>query len=371
MMKKICILQNGMYFGGTDVFVLNLVRGLIRDGYEVLVILSLDEDKVTPKERELLELGARIVKTSALEEVKSKINHLRKLYRILKEEKPDVFQTNIDLFNGPNLLVSWLAKVPIRECHSHNSQQDRELSQGRTFAIRIYQRIMRWMCWKFSNRRCGCSNDAMNFLFGNKWKNEKHSRIIHNGIVLLKFQPQKNILEKRKELDLKKRYNICTVGRISYQKNPLFIVDVLNELFKIRNDCDFLWIGSGDLESQVHERISKYGISDRIHFLGNRDDVFAILPSMDVFFLPSNFEGLGIVLIEAQAAGLPCVASNVVPKEANCGSIMYISLDEQVAVWAKKLSDVLDKKIELNVNQEKIDKYSIENMVKEMEEVFE
>ena len=125
------------------------------------------------------------------------------------------------------------------------------------------------------------------------------------------------------------------------------------------------------MESQVHERISKYGISDRIHFLGNRDDVFAILPSMDVFFLPSNFEGLGIVLIEAQAAGLPCVASNVVPKEANCGSIMYISLDEQVAVWAKKLSDVLDKKIELNVNQEKIDKYSIENMVKEMEEVFE
>lgn len=371
-MKKVCILQNGMYYGGTDVFVLNLVKGLVKDNYQVIVILSVDNSIVTPRETELAEVGAVIKKTEGLNKgIKYKIKHLKKLYRLLKEEKPDVFQSNIDLFNGPNMLIAWLAKVPIRECHSHNSQQDRELSEGRTLAVRIYQRIMREMCWKFSNRRCGCSGIAMDFLFGEKWKNDEHSKVVHNGIDFSGYQKLLNVEKKRSEMGLKRQYNICTVGRISYQKNPLFIVDVMNQLFKTRDDCDFVWVGSGDMEEQVRERISEYGISDRMHLLGNREDVPEVLRSMDLFFLPSYFEGLGIVLIEAQAAELPCITATTIPVESNCGSLLYISLEKPITVWAQAISDVLDKKIKLKVDQEKLNKYSIDCMVKEMEEVFE
>lgn len=371
-MKKVCILQNGMYYGGTDVFVLNLVKGLVRDNYQVMVILSVDNSIVTPRETELADAGAVVKKTEGLNKgIIYKIKHLIKLYSLLKKERPDVFQSNIDLFNGPNMLVAWLACIPIRECHSHNSQQGRELDQGRTLAVRIYQKMMRWMCWKFSNRRCGCSGIAMDFLYGEKWKSDKYSRVIHNGIDFSDYLKDLDLEKKKRELDLKRKYNICTVGRMSYQKNPLFIVDVMNALFELRNDCDFIWIGSGDMEQEVRNRIDKFGIAERMHLLGNRHDVPELLRSMDMFFLPSYFEGLAIVLIEAQAADLPCVTTTTTTPESNCGSLLYIPLEESVAVWAQKISDVLDGKIELKADPKKLNKYSIECMVKEMEEVFE
>lgn len=370
-MKKICILQNSLSFGGTDTFVINLCHGLVTDGYDVTVVLSMDKDAPGPRLYELQETGAHIVWTYALKNTKAQIRHLALLYRELKTGKYDVFQTNIDLFNGPNMFISWLAGVPVRECHSHNSQQGKELQVGRKLSVRLYQSIMRWLCWTFSNRRGGCSGIAMDFLFGDKWKKDSYSKVIHNGIDFYEYQKPINTIEKKKTLGLSKKYNICTVGRISYQKNPLFIVDVMNELFKLREDCDFVWVGTGDMEDQVHDRIDTYGISDRMHLLGSRSDVSEILRSVDMFFLPSFFEGLAIVLIEAQAAGLPCVTATTTPPESNCGSLLYLPLEESASFWAEKLSNVLDGEIELNVDPIKLDEYSIDHMVQEMEDLFE
>lgn len=369
-MKKVCILQNSLSHGGTDTFVINLCKGLINDGYAVTVVLSMNQNDAKPRLNDLQATGARIVMTCAPKGIKSKLKHLRLLYKELKNGKYDIFQANIDLFNGPNMLVSRLAGVPVRECHSHNSQQGRELQTGKKLSVRLYQSIMRCLCRNCSNRRGGCSEQAMDFLFGRKWKNDIHSKVIHNGIDFSAYLKAFDFDDKKKALGLQKKYNICTVGRISFQKNPLFIVDVLNELFKIRDDCDFVWVGSGDMEQQVREKIDKYGISDRIHLVGNRDDVPEILRCMDAFFLPSNFEGLGIVLIEAQAAGLPCITSTTTPAEANCGSAQYISLEEPPRYWAQKLCDILDKKTVLKVDRKKLEKYSIDYMVREMEDLF-
>ncbi|MBO5525551.1 MAG: glycosyltransferase [Clostridia bacterium] len=372
-MKKICILQNDIAFGGTDTFVINLSQGLIKDGYDVTVVLSAGEKCYSEERKQELEAtGVKIIKTCALNDgLKAKLNHLKLLYKELKNGKYDVFQTNIDLFNGPNLFVAWLAGVPIRACHSHNSQQGKELQVGRTLSVRLYQSIMRWLCWTFSNRRGGCSEIAMDFLFNEKWKNDKHSKVVHNGIDFSNYQRTFDFEEKKTKLGLRKKYNICTVGRISFQKNPFFIVDVMNELFSIRDDCDFVWVGTGDMEEQVHDRIDTYGINDRMHLLGSRSDVPEILRSMDIFFLPSLFEGLAIVLIEAQAAGLPCVTATTTTPESNCGSLLYLPLEESASFWAEKLSDVLDGKIELKVDPIKLDEYSIDHMVKEMEDLFE
>lgn len=322
-MKKICVLQNGLTYGGTDTFVLNLINNIDHDRYSITLLLSGDKSNIK-RENEVSKY-VKIKCTCSLDGFLNKIKHFVKLYKILKKEKYDAFQSNIDLFNGLNMFVAWLAGVPIRECHSHNSQHDKELTCGRSVAVRIYQKVMRWMCWNFSNRRCGCSAIAMDFLFENKWRNDKNSRIVHNGIDFSQYCKSLNTMKKKEELGLKKHYNICTVGRISYQKNPLFIVDVMDELFKIRDDCDFVWVGTGEMKNEVNKKINKYGISDRIHFLENRNDVSEILRSMEIFFLPSYFEGLAIVLIEAQAAGLPCVTSTTTTQESNCGSLLYVS----------------------------------------------
>ena len=370
-MKKICILQNSMTVGGTDTFVINLCKGLVKDGYDVTVVLSIDKEKAGPRLNDLKATGVRLAWTCSPNNIKSKLKHLVLLYKELKRGKYDAFQTNIDLFNGPNMLVSWLARVPIRVCHSHNAQQGKELKEGKTLSVRIYQKLMRWLCWTFSNRRCGCSKQAMDFLFEKRWVNDENSRVIPNGIDLSSYQKEFDKDKKKKELNLTNTYNICTVGRISFQKNPQFLLEVFYELSKIRADADLLWCGTGELEKDIKEQIINLNLIERVHLLGARNDVNKILGCSDMFLLPSRFEGLGIVLIEAQAAGLSCVMSDVVPSEVDCGLCLPISLEQSAKYWAEKISQVLDKSIDFNLNKEKLNSYSIDNMVKEMEKVLE
>lgn len=369
-MKKICILQNSMTYGGTDTFVINLCKGLVRDNYEVTVVLSVNKEQILPREDDLIETGAKIVKTCALNSVKSKLKHLKLLFKELKKEKYDAFQSNIDLFNGPQMLVAWLAGVPVRECHSHNSQQGRELSQGRTVPIRFYQGVMRWLCWTFSNRRCGCSEIAMDFLFKKRWKNDLHSKVVYNGIDFSAYSNYLDLQVKKKELGISKRWNVCTVGRMTYQKNSFFIVEIMKSLLNIRKDCDFIWVGTGELKDEIQNKIEEYGIEDNVHLLGVREDVPDILRSCDIFLLPSIFEGLAIVLIEAQAAGLQCVVSNTTAVESNCGGCLYLPLEESADYWANKICEILDGKIKVNVKNDILNNFSVDHMVNEMEEIL-
>lgn len=371
-MKKICILQNDIAFGGTDTFVINLSRGLVADGYDVTVVLSCGE-KFFSEERadELKNTGAKIVKTCSLNNgIKGKLKHLKLLYKELKRGKYDVFQTNIDLFNGPNLFVAWLAGVPVRVCHSHNSQQGRELSEGKTFRVRIYQKVMKWLCWTFSNRRCGCSGIAMDFLFQKKWKKDKNSRVVHNGIDLNKFKLIQDKDQLKNKLGFHNKYNIVTVGRISYQKNPEFLLDCFYELTKIRDDVDLIWCGTGELENDIRKRIDKYAIGERVHLLGARKDIPDMLCASDLFFLPSRFEGLAIVLIEAQAAGLNCLVSDTVPKMADCGGCQFLSIYEEPKVWAEHLVSLIDRHENNTIDDDMLHNFTVEHMVEQMESLF-
>lgn len=371
MKKKVCILQNGLAHGGTDTFVVNLCREINKEIYEVIVVNPCNKPEHLVREPEVLATGAKIIHTSPLSGGKSMIKHFWMLYQILKKGKFDVFQTNIDLFNGPNLFIAWLARVPIRCCHSHNTMQQKSIVLGMTLSIRIYQALMKWMCWTFSNRRCGCSEDAMKFLYeGKNWHQNKYPSIIYNGIDLERFREEVNIVAKKRELGLTAKYHIITVGRIIPQKNPLFIVESYSELCKMRNDIDFIWVGVGNLEEECKKLLESNRILDKVHFLGVRSDVNEILHCCNLFYLPSSFEGLGIVLIEAQAAGLTCLASDVVPSEANCGAVHYLSLNAGMKVWASTMSDIIDGKYSLKTDENKINLFSIKYMAEQMTQVF-
>lgn len=372
MKKKICILQNGLARGGTDTFVVNLCKGLNPDIYDIIVINPSNKPESIIHEPEIQALGVRVIHTSPLYlGIKSKIKHLYMLFQILKKEKVDIFQTNIDLFNGPQLFIAWIARVPIRCCHSHNSMQQRALVEGKNWKIILYQYLMRWMCWTFSNRRTGCSESAMDFLFRKrKWQQQKYPSIINNGIDINLFRKPIDIDNKRNELNLKAKYHIITIGHIIPQKNPIFIADVFSQLSKQRSDVDLIWIGSGEKKSVCEQIFKKNNCLSRVHFLDTRSDINEILQCCDLFFFPSAFEGLGIVVIEAQASGLQCLVSDKIPQESNCGAVMYMSLEEPLNKWVQTLTDMLDKKITMSTKEESIQKFSIEHMVKQMEEVF-
>ena len=230
---------------------------------------------------------------------------------------------------------------------------------------------MRWLCWTFSNRRGGCSELALDFLFEGNWKKDSKAKVIHNGIDFQEYQKEFIVEEKKAELGLHNKFNISTVGRISFQKNPEFLLDVFNEICKEREDIDLVWCGKGEEEEHICLKTQEYGLESRVHLLGARSDIPEILRCTDLFFLPSRFEGLGIVLVEAQAANLPCVMSDVIPKAVDCGLCLSLSLDLEKKMWAKEMTKILDKGTDMHLDIGKLNEYSIEHMVKEMEDLFE
>ncbi len=133
------------------------------------------------------------------------------------------------------------------------------------------------------------------------------------------------------------------------QKSPIFTVECMTGLFKIRNDVDFIWIGTGQMKEEVEQRIESLDQADRFHLFGSRDDVSEILHCCNLFLLPSNFEGLGIVLIEAQASGLPCI----------------------IKYWVDEVCALLDNHTDLKVSESMIQCFSVSNMVQQMTKVFE
>ena len=370
MKKKICILQNGLAWGGTDTFVLNLCRGIDKEKYDITVV-NPSSIKIQ-KEDELKRLGITVIHTHPLEGFKGRCKHFYKLYKILRNGKYDIFQTNIDLFNGPNLLIAWMVRIPIRVCHSHNSLQGKELREGRSWPVRIYQSLTRWMCWNFSNRRVGCSEEANNFLFkGKNWKDANFPTVIFNGIELSKFRVPFDKAKFKTDNGVLAQQNIITIGHLVSQKNPLFIAQLFADFCKINVDCNLIWVGDGHLKGKVLEILKSNRIENRVLFLSNRNDIPQLLQISDVFILPSNFEGLGIVAIEAQAAGLPVLLSDKVPGLADCGNASFLPIDKGTVIWIEKIEESLTNTIRHGVSTEKLNRFGIENMVNQMTQLFE
>ncbi len=363
-MKKLFIMSHGLSGNGIDSFVTNIVKGFDKNKYDVSVILALDEAASQLREAEVLETGAKVYRTCDLGSTKRILIHTRKLYRILKENKPDIFHANMDLLNGLNMLAAWCAGVPVRVCHSHVSASQYELKKGRHIAVGVYRFIMRWLCKVFSNRRCGCSAAAMDYLFGPNWMKMRNACIVNNGVDTHKFSACHKSFRSCK-------HKIVTVGRLAESKNPFFALDVIEQLFQMRTDFEYIWVGSGELDKDIQSAIIEKGLQDCIHLLGARSDVEKILPQCDIFFLPSLFEGFGIVFIEAQAAGLPCLTSDKVPRTADCGGCVFLSLDEPASDWAQALCDMLDGKFSYAIDPKRLEKYDTSYTIRQLDALYE
>lgn len=166
--------------------------------------------------------------------------------------------------------------------------------------------------------------------------------VIRNGIDLDRFR---NVAvskeEKRRQLGIPEdAYVIGQVGRFTYQKNPEFTVMLFNELVKKNKNARLLLIGRGQEEARLRNQIRELGLEDKARMLVSRDDIPELLKALDVFILPSRFEGFGIVLVEAQAAGIPCVVSDNVPKQVYLSkAVNCLSLDDPAEKWVNVLLD--------------------------------
>lgn len=199
----------------------------------------------------------------------------------------------------------------------------------------LFQRIMHAVnrqVQKFMNiTRLTNSELSARFFFGNK-----PAKMIYNAIDTTRFAFNENVRNKiRKDFDVENKHVYGFAGRIAYQKNPLFLIEVFSEIKKIDAEAAFLVCGDGDLIEETKKKAANLGID--VIFVGPVSNVQDFYQAMDVFILPSRFEGLGIVLIEAQCSGLPCVASaDVIPLDAKVTELVeFVKLADNSDEWAR------------------------------------
>lgn len=203
----------------------------------------------------------------------------------------------------------------------------------------------------------------------NEMFNINNTAVIRNGVDFNKFRNiEKTKEEIRKELNIPSdAYVIGQVGRFAYQKNPEFTVEIFSELLKKSPNSYLLLIGRGKQEEDLRKQIKTLGIENNVQLLINRDDIPSLLKSMDVFIFPSRFEGLGIVLIEAQVSGLPCVTSDNIPEEAyQTKNITRLSLNLSKDEWINALLNPVGN----IVTYGDINNYDMSKEIKKLEKLY-
>ena len=245
-----------------------------------------------------------------------------------------------DLSDIGFLKLSRKYNIPVRICHSHNSGSDRSIIS------KIFHLYNRYHIMQYATDFWACSIDAAKWLFPRDLVKSNQITIVHNAIEADKFQYNPVVRQKmRQKLGIDNKFVIGHVGRFQLQKNHDYLIDIFQAVHLINKNSVLILIGDsglydsgGGLRKKIEKRVKELELEDVVLFLGSRNDVHEIMQAMDVFVFPSLFEGLGIVLIEAQAAGLPVIASDAIPIEAECTNLLYrINLTCTPSEWAEKI----------------------------------
>ena len=257
--------------------------------------------------------------------------------RYLPEDEYDVFWYNTCTLTNIDYLV-YAKKYGIKKriIHAHNSGNETSKLRG------IFHYLNKTRLSQYATDYWSCSMAASEYFYNENIINSPKHHIINNAIQTKDYAFNEAVRnEIRKEYKLEDKYVIGHVGRFQYQKNHEFLVDVFNEYLKLDNNVVLMLIGQGEGEEAIRQKVADLGMTENVMFMGVRSDVNKLLQAMDIFVLPSHFEGLPLVLVEAQTAGLPCYASkDVITKESDVtGNIEFISLDDGDKKWAQIIYD--------------------------------
>lgn len=322
----------GMNRAGTETWLIHILRNIDRDRFQMDFLVH--TDRPCAYDEEIRALGSKII--PCLDRSKPWL-YSRNLKRILREYGPyDIVHSHVHHFSG---YILWLAKqvgVPIRIAHSHNDTD--EVDAQASFSRRLYTTLMKGFIQSHATTGLAASRVAALALFGDDWENSPRWQLLYCGIDLTPFKTPVDGLVLRRELGIPEdAFIIGHVGRFEEQKNHLFILEIAVKVATKNPKMRLLLIGDGILRPLIEEKVKQIGLADRVIFAGNRPDVPRLLAVINLFLFPSLYEGLGLVLIEAQAAGKLCIFSDVVPEEADIiPSLIYrISLVQPQSVWAQ------------------------------------
>ncbi|MDI9497749.1 MAG: glycosyltransferase family 1 protein [Bacillota bacterium] len=306
---------------GQETFIMNVYRSLDRSRVQFDFLALSDEEG--DYDEEIRSLGGRVF-------------HARGKHLGIRESRRQIaavveqggFRIVHRHYQNATMLHELLAaRAGGADCliaHSHNTASERTW----------LHRLLRPLLYRVADWHLACSEAAGQWMFGNR-----PFDVVANGIdpLLFQYNPELRRL-KRQELAVDDSLVVGHIGRMNEVKNQSWLLRVLQELLERRPDAVLLLIGGGEDETKLREQTAALGLQNAVRFLGVRADIAGLLQAMDVFALPSLYEGLPVTLVEAQAAGLPCVVSDRVTREvALVPEVSFLSLDESPRSWASLL----------------------------------
>lgn len=285
----------------------------------------------------------------------------------------DVLHLHTSYWTG--FLIEEIAKeagVPKIIVHSHSTSVDVNEPEKRENLLKRHEEVKQAFSPDLATDFCACSWKAADWLFGEQIPRNK-IRIMKNAIEVERFRFNPEVRERiRTELGLGNSLVLGTVGRLAYQKNHTFLIEVFQEFHKKHRNAKLIIVGDGDLRRNLENQICKNGLEDMVLLLGWKPAVENYLQAMDCFLLPSRFEGLGIAAVEAAASGLPCIVSDQVPEDLKfIEGIQYVPL--QVPAWVSALEKAFAKPVDRQSGTElvRVAGYDVRQQAKVLESLYE
>ena len=326
--------------GGVETWLMNVLRHL--DPRRVRFDFVTHHDNPGAYEEEAKALDARVYRCTGY---RRPLRYARQLRGVIAEGGPyDAVHSHVHDYSGAVLRTAASAGVPVRIAHSHNDTSGLRASPAR----RAYQWLMRRWIARYATRHVACSRVAGEALFGPAWLTDPRALNLPYGIDLSRFTDRPGRAELAAAFGLPPCAKVVGhVGRFDPQKNHRRLVDMAAVVLKEDPAARLVLVGDGPLRPDIERRAEALGVRGQIVFAGLRGDVPAVMGAVfDVFLFPSLYEGLGLVVVEAQAAGVPVVMSDGVPAEAvrMPDRVTTLPLDAPDTAWAARLGHLLARR---------------------------
>lgn len=321
----IYILQcvNDMHRAGLETMIMNYYRKMDRDKIQFGFLTHRPER--SDFDEEIESMGGKMYYAPRLlpQNCLSYFKWMRAFFETHREYQ--IVHSHIDSMSYFPLLAAKRSNISVRIAHSHSTSIDRDFKYP-------FKQIFRLKLDEVATHRFACGNAAGNFLFRGK-----SFQIIPNAVDAQLFLfDEKKRKQKRKDLGIEDAFVVGHVGRFSYPKNHKFLIDIFGKVLQKEPNSVLLLVGTGEKEEKIRAYVSELHLENKVRFLGNRSDVNELYQTMDVFVLPSFFEGLPLVGLEAQFSDLPCVFSDKVPAEVKFNDdVHFVGLEESPTRWAE------------------------------------
>lgn len=323
---RILHVLGGLDRGGAETMVMNLYRNIDRSKIQFDFIIHTESHGDYTDE--ILKLGGKIFSFPKYKG--SNTFYYIKCWKNFFRDHPEYRIIHSHIRSTASIYLPIAKKFGLKTiAHSHSTSSGKGIS---ALVKNIFQLPLRYIAdYLFS-----CSEESGIWLYGRRAIKKNNHKIIKNSIDAEKFifsnEARKAI---REEFNIKDEFVIGHIGRMTYPKNHEFLIEIFKKVHDKNPETKLMLVGAGELENRIKQKVIELGLSESVIFTGSRADVPELLFAMDVFVFPSRFEGLGIVVIEAQASGLYSVCSDAVPLEAKLSELVeYLSLQESAEKWA-------------------------------------